>query len=151
MKLIISLMMLLFCIQNFAQSENENYDAALAEKLGADDYGMKMYVFVVLKSGENKSDNKAHRDSCFQGHMTNIEALVDQNKLIVAGPMGENSNDFRGIFILDVPTVEEASTLMDTDPAIASAYLKAELYPWYGSAALPEYLEASDKVWKLKP
>ncbi len=26
-----------------------------------------------------------------------------------------------------------------------------ELYNWYGSAALPEYLEASDRIWKINP
>lgn len=29
-------------------NSNPNYDEALAEKLGADDYGMKSYFFVVL-------------------------------------------------------------------------------------------------------
>ena len=151
MKLFISVLMLFFCLSNFAQTQNENYDAELAKKLGADDYGMKMYVFVVLKSGANQSVDAAHRDSCFQGHMANMGTLVEQNKLVVAGPMGENSNDFRGIFILNVPTVEEGTELLKTDPAIAADYLKAELYPWYGSAALPEYLEASDKIWKVQP
>jgi hypothetical protein len=31
------------------------------------------------------------------------------------------------------------------DPAIASHFLEPELYEWYGSAALPEYLPA-DKI-----
>ena len=26
-----------------------------------------------------------------------------------------------------------------------------EIFTWYGSAALPEYLPAADKIWKLKP
>jgi len=29
--------------------------------------------------------------------------------------------------------------------------LDFELYKWYGSAALPEYIEFSDKIWKVKP
>ncbi|MFT4661490.1 MAG: hypothetical protein ACI8XB_001767 [Patiriisocius sp.] len=131
--------------------ENENYDSELAKKLGADDYGMKMYVFVILKSGFNESDDKVARDSCFAGHMTNMGQLKDDGKLIVAGPMGENQADIRGIFILNVPTVGEAEVLLQTDPAIAADYLSAELYPWYGSAALPEYLDSSDKIWKVKP
>ena len=28
--------------------------------------------------------------------------------------------------------------------------LKADIYPWYGTAALPEYLKSVDKVWKKK-
>ncbi len=132
-----------------SQKSNPNYDEALATKLGADEYGMKSYVFVMLKTGSNESTDKALRDSCFAGHMNNIGRLVDLGKLIIAGPIGKNENAYRGIFILDVPTLEEAQELLQTDPAINAQYLEPELYTWYGSAALPEYLKASDKVWKV--
>ena len=132
-----------------SQKTNPNYDEALATKLGADDYGMKSYIFVMLKTGTNMSTDKSARDSCFAGHMNNIGRLVDEGKLIVAGPLGKNENGYRGIFILDVPTLEEAQELMQTDPAIHAQYLQPELFMWYGSAALPEYLKASDKIWKV--
>ena len=134
---------------SFAQKTNPNYDAELATKLGADDYGMKKFVFVILKTGTNESTEKALRDSCFTGHMNNINRLVKDKKLIVAGPMVKNEKSYRGIFILDVPTMEEANTILETDPAIKEKFLEPELYVWYGSAALSEYLEASDKVWKI--
>jgi len=38
--------------------------------------------------------------------------------------------------------------LLETDPAIKEGLLEADLYSWYGSAALPLYLDASDKIWK---
>jgi len=50
---------------------------------------------------------------------------------------------------LDVSTIKEANILLETDPAIKAKFLDPELYEWYGSAALSEYLEASDKVWKI--
>lgn len=134
-----------------AQDENKNYDPELAKKYEADDYGMKSYIFVMLKSGENKIDDKSFTDSCFVGHMSNINLLVEQGKLIVAGPMGPNDNTYRGIFILDVKTKEEALELLKGDPAITSGLLAADLYEWYGSAALPAYLEDSDKIWKINP
>ncbi|MRI02200.1 hypothetical protein GH721_16770 [Kriegella sp. EG-1] len=132
----------------YSQKTNPKYNAELATKLGADDYGMKSYVFVILKTGTNTSTDKILKDSCFAGHMKNINKLVNDKKLIVAGPMKKNENQYRGIFILDVATIEEAKQLLDTDPAIKENFLDSELYSWYGSAALPEYLEASDKVWK---
>ncbi len=133
----------------FSQKTNPNYDQELATKLGADDYGMKNFVFVMLKTGTNESTDQVLRDSCFAGHMTNINRLVKENKLIVAGPIAKNEKSYRGIFILDVPTLEEAQILLETDPAIKAKFLEPELYAWYGSAALSEYLEASDKVWKI--
>ena len=149
MKLIIPLFVLLLCFQGMlSQNTNPKYDADLAEKLGADDYGMKQYVFVILKTGTNTSEDKVLKDSCFNGHFKNMKKMVADNKLVVAGPIGKNDKTYRGIFILNVSTLEEAKVLLQTDPAINAKFLEPELYEWYGSAALSEYLEASDKVWK---
>lgn len=139
---------LLFLSPLNAQKTNPKYDAELASKLGADEYGMKKFVFVILKTGRNQSTDKALKESCFAGHMKNIDRLVKENKLIVAGPIGKNENEYRGIFILDLDSTEEAQELLQSDPAIKAEFLEPELYIWYGSAALPEYLEASDKIWK---
>jgi uncharacterized protein len=150
MKTILTLLaIILWVTSSFGQKTNPNYDSTLAAKLGADDYGMKKYVFVILKTGSNESTDKDFRDSCFAGHMKNITRLVKEEKLIVAGPMFKNERSYRGIFILDVPTLEEAEILLETDPAIKAEFLELELFMWYGSAALSEYLEASDKVWKV--
>ena len=149
MKFLTFLVVVLSMNASFAQKTNPNYDAELATKLGADDYGMKKFVFVILKTGTNESTDKVLKDSCFTGHMNNIDRLVKEKKLIVAGPMLKNNKSYRGIFILDVHTMEEANTLLETDPAIKANFLEPELYIWYGSAALSEYLEASDRVWKI--
>lgn len=131
---------------------NPNYDKVLADQLGGDDYGMKSYFLVILKSGENKTTDKDFINECFRGHMDNIQKLVDQGTLIVAGPLGKNDNNYRGIFILNnVSSLEDARELLLTDPAIENKLLDFEIYTWYGSAALPEYLPYSDKIWKSKP
>jgi len=41
--------------------------------------------------------------------------------------------------------------LVNTDPAIKAKLLSVDLYEWYGSAALAEYLPVSDKIWKVEP
>lgn len=131
-----------------AQSTVKNYDSVLAKKLNADDYGMKHYVFVILKTGSNTSENKEAIDSAFGGHMKNIQRLADNNKLVVAGPFGKNDVNFRGLFILNTSSIEEAKTLLETDPAIKAKYLEPELYLWYGSAALQETLKIHEKIQK---
>lgn len=152
MKSFVAVIALIFAVKcAFAQTVNPQLDTTLAKKLGGDAYGMKMYTFVILKTGDNKTTDKAFIDSCFTGHMANIGRLAEANQLVVAGPFGKNESDFRGLFILNVKTVEEARKLLETDPAINAGLLKPELFPWYGSAALPEYLEAHDKIWKSKP
>ncbi|WP_430933956.1 YciI family protein [Saccharicrinis sp. 156] len=151
MKTILFVLFILFMhhVSAAAQKTNPCYDAELAKKFGADDYGMKSYILVMLKTGGHKTTDKAFIDSCFTGHLQNIKRLVKEGKMIVAGPLSKNDKSYRGIFILDVPTTEEAEILLKTDPAIKEELLDAELYGWYGSAALPDYLEASDKVWKV--
>ena len=129
-------------------AQTSKYDKALADSLGADDYGMKMYVLVILKSGTNTVTDKSKSDSLFAGHLQNIRRLAKDGKLVVAGPLAKNEKEYRGIFILNVKTLEEAQTLMQTDPAIAAKLLDTELYNWYGSAALPMYLPASEQVEK---
>ncbi|WP_235294314.1 YciI family protein [Portibacter lacus] len=143
--------MLLISLGLNAQNDNPKYDAELAAALGADDYGMKTYVFVILKTGDNTSKDEEKRNTSFAGHMKNISQLVKEDKLVIAGPMLKNDKNYRGIFILNVDNLEAAEDLLATDPAIKDGYIAYEMYPWYGSAAISEYLEASDKVWKIKP
>ncbi|HLV51064.1 MAG TPA: YciI family protein, partial [Flavobacterium sp.] len=131
---------------------NPNYDKTLAEKLGGDDYGMKSYFFVILKTGTNTTTDKELINESFRGHLDNIHQLVKEKKLIVAGPLGKNEHNYRGIFILNnIQSEEEVKDLLQTDPAIKNGLLDYEIFTWYGSAALPEYLPVSDKIWKSKP
>jgi len=140
---------LFLCIAVCGQSKNDNYDSALAKKLGADEYGMKNYILVILKSGSNHVTDKTTRDSLFSGHMTNIKRLGDMGKLVVAGPFGDNDKNYRGIFILNVKTVEEAKALLETDPAVKAKVFDTDLYNWYGSASLQEVSGLHKKIQKL--
>ncbi|MBG9374925.1 hypothetical protein I5907_01660 [Panacibacter sp. DH6] len=150
-RLIILLTCLLYLANTNAQSTNPLYDSSLAKSLGADEYGMKMYVLVMLKTGPATIDNKATVDSLFGGHMQNIGRLAKENKLVVAGPLAKNNKNYRGIFILNVDTIEKAKALIDTDPAVHAGLLDADLFGWYGSAALPVYLKTHEKIEKQHP
>ncbi|MCZ4408444.1 YciI family protein [Cryomorphaceae bacterium 1068] len=86
-----------------------------------------------------------------RGHLDNITRLAEQNMLSVAGPFGENDLKYRGLFILNAATTEEAEELLSTDPSIAAGVFETEIIPWYGSAALPTYLENYEKIEKTRP
>ncbi len=124
--------------QNSEPAPKKEYNEALAKKLGADDYGMKSYVFCILKTGPKDSEIKdaKQRSEIFAGHMANMKRLGDEGKLALAGPFGKNDRAYRGIFIFNVKTVEEAQKLVETDPVISSGMMVAEMTPWYGSAAV---------------
>lgn len=139
-KIILTALLFITSLVARSQSDDPKYNKALADSLGADDYGMKMYVLVMLKTGPVQENDKAKRDSLFMGHMNNIKNMASINKLVVAGPLQKNDKNYEGIFILNVKTVDEAKVLLEKDPAIKAGLLSTELYNWYGSAALPLYL-----------
>jgi uncharacterized protein YciI len=134
----------------FAQETTSTYDEKLAKSLNADDYGMKQYVFCILKTGNNTTATKEERNKLFEGHMANINRLAKEGKLIVAGPFMKNDKNYRGIFIFNVNTIEEAQALVATDPAVKANIFEVDLTLWYGSAALQEVSKMHDKVAKAK-
>lgn len=144
----------LAAICGFAQTPEKTagstYDAAMATRAGADDYGMRSFIFCILKTGPNDVSitDKKQRDELFAGHMANMNRLAGEGKLALAGPFGRNDRQYRGIFILAVKTVEEAQKLVGTDPVIKSGMMVAELTPWYGSAATMLVNEMHKKIAK---
>ena len=134
----------------FSQESEVKYDEALAKSLHADEYGMKKYVFCLLKSGSNTTASKEETKKLFEGQMENIGKLTKEGKLVVAGPFMKNDRNYRGIYVFNVETVEEAKTLVATDPAIKANLLEAELTPWYCTAALQETVKIHDKIAKTK-
>lgn len=134
-----------------AQDPSHEYDSTLAKQLGADDYGMKSYVLVILKTGPADIQDREVRDSLFRGHFANMRKLADEKLLVVAGPLSANESDYRGIFIFDVATPEEAEQLLKGDPTVAAGIFEPEIYGWYGSAALPVYLETAGKIARINP
>ena len=135
------------CFKTMIAQTNE-YDSVLAKKLNADDYGMKSYVLVLLKKGSVEITDKKMRDSIFRGHMGNIMRLASENKLVLAGPMGENSKNYEGIFIFNPADLDEAKKWVSLDPAIQAKYLDFELLQWYCTAALQEIPGLHNKLMK---
>ena len=111
------------------------HDAELAERLGADDYGMRSYVLVILKTGPTPVPAGPERDEVFRGHFANMKRLAAEGKLALAGPL-DGVDGWRGLFVFAVPEIAEAKALTETDPVITSGEMVAEYHSYYGSAAL---------------
>jgi uncharacterized protein YciI len=149
-KAILTLLLITNCNVLFSQEANSTYDEKLAKSLNADEYGMKQYVFCILKTGSNSTASPEERNKLFKGHMANINRLAQEGKLAVAGPFMKNDKNYRGLYIFNVSTIEEAKTLVLTDPAVKENLLEAEMTLWYGSAALQETLTIHEKIAKTK-
>ena len=61
------------------------HDPALAERLGADERGMRSYVLVILKTGPTRVPDGPARDAMFAGHFANMERLSAAGQLVLAG------------------------------------------------------------------
>jgi uncharacterized protein YciI len=127
------------------------FDAELAKKLGADERGMRMYVLCILKTGPRDAEIKGQeRQDIFAGHFANIGRLADAGKLAVAGPFGKNDKSYRGLYIFNVATIEEAEALVVLDPAVKAGVFVPDLTLWYGSAAMMTVSETHKRIEKPK-
>lgn len=130
------------------QKPEIQYNHELAEKPGADDYAMKMYVMAFLKAGPNRDRSEEEAAELQKAHMANIGRMAANGDLVLAGPFGKNDQGMSGIYIFNVKTVEEARALTESDPAIQAGSLEMELIPWYGSAAVMQTNEVHQTLAK---
>ena len=142
----------LFCIATVVVTAAEPaFDPELAKRLGADERGMRNYVLCILKTGPKDAEIKGEaRKEIFAGHFANIESLAGEGKLAVAGPFGKNDKSFRGLYIFNVATVEEAEKLVMLDPAVKAGVFVPDLTLWYGSAAMMIVNDTHKRIAKPK-
>ncbi|HEU4521252.1 MAG TPA: YciI family protein [Thermoanaerobaculia bacterium] len=130
-------LLLALALGPFVVAEESRFDPELAKRLGADERGMRMYVLCILKTGPKDAEIKgAERKEIFAGHFANIERLAGEGKLVVAGPFGKNDKSYRGLYIFNVATIEEAEKLVVLDPAVKAGVFVPDLTLWYGTAAM---------------
>ena len=91
---------------------------------------MKQYWLVFLLKGNNRNQDSVTAAQIQAGHIANIERLAKQGVVVMAGPMGDDTN-LRGIFILDAKDSTTAAQYIKTDPAVIAGRLRFELHPWW--------------------
>ncbi|MEO5892776.1 MAG: YciI family protein [Ferruginibacter sp.] len=92
---------------------------------------VKQYWFVLIKTGPNTDADSTSKAILFEKHMANITKLYNDGILKAAGPFGTNDNQWRGLFVFDCETREEAESYVQTDPAVAAGLFTVEITPWY--------------------
>ena len=131
MKTIFTILRTTFLVALFAGLQHYS----IAQTRIEEEWHMKQYFMVFLSNGPNRSQDSATTAKIQAAHLNNISRLFEEKKLVLAGPFLDEG-EVRGIFILDVPSLEEAQKLTNTDPAVQAGRLKMEIRPWYGPGSI---------------
>ena len=120
----------LVCVLLFSQALLSQKDSASKKN----EPNIKQFWLVVLKTGPNDKSitDTAERKKIFAGHFANMERLYYDGVLKVAGPFGKNDLSWRGLFIIDCKTKEEAEGFVKTDPGVAAGIFIYDIVPWFG-------------------
>lgn len=105
----------------------------MAQKSKKPEDQITQFWLVMIKTGPKKDFDSTTKAGLFKGHMDNINRLYNEGIIKVAGPFGKNDFEWRGLFIFDCPTREDAERYAATDPAIAAGLFKVDIVPWYGA------------------
>lgn len=150
MKRLAACALALFCTLGALAQEASTYDAAKAQAWGANEQGLRPYVFVLLKTGPKRMPDGPARNEMFKGHFANMTRLSKEGLLVYAGPL-DGVEGLRGLFILATPDMDAARKAVDTDPVIVNGEMVAELHKHFGSAALLAVNEWHPKLIKPNP
>ena len=63
-------------------------------------------------------------------HFQNLQRLLKEDKLILAGKTDNQNEHTFGIVIIETESEEEAREIMNNDPAVAKKIMTAELSPY---------------------
>jgi len=122
--LILAILLIALCPVSFGQQDST------AKKTEPQ---VKQFWLVILKTGpkDREITDTAQRKKLFAGHFANMERLHKEGILKAAGPFGKNDFTWRGLFILDCKTKEEAESYVQTDPSVVAGIFIVDIVPWY--------------------
>jgi uncharacterized protein YciI len=94
---------------------------------------VKQFWMVILKTGPKDKEitDSIQRKTLFAGHFSNMDRLHKEGILKAAGPFGKNDMTWRGLFIMDCGTREEAENYVKTDPTVAAGVFIYDIVPWW--------------------
>lgn len=88
-------------------------------------YKLKLIPKLLDEANWTEKDNQMVME-----HFQALQALLKENKLIMAGRTMNMDETTFGIVILQVENEEEARVIMENDPTVKGGIMTAELYPY---------------------
>ncbi|WP_420571064.1 YciI family protein [Kordia sp.] len=97
---------------------------------------MQEYFMAFLKKGKNRSQSKKTADSLQRLHLAHLGKMYELGYADISGPFGD-LGDIRGVTIYNVPTIEMADSLANSDPMVKAGRLEIEIHPWWAAKGYP--------------
>ena len=97
---------------------------------------MQQYYIAFLKSGPNRSQSPEEADSLQALHMAHLTRMYKEGYADISGPFGDDG-EIRGITIYNVPTLQMADSLANSDPMVKAGRLVIEVHPWWAAKGYP--------------
>lgn len=97
---------------------------------------MQQYFMAFLKSGPDRSQSEEEANKLQEGHLAHLQKMYDLGYADISGPFGDDG-DIRGITIYNVPTLEIADSLANSDPMVKAGRLIIEMHPWWAAKGFP--------------
>jgi len=92
---------------------------------------LMQFQMALMKRGPNWSpDPSRERAAMRQRHVAHLRSMFDANKLMIAGPIRDD-NDLVEVHIFRTKSAEEATAMVNQDPAVIAGFLVPELHPWW--------------------
>ena len=97
---------------------------------------MQQYFIAFLKRGPERSQDKETADSLQALHLGHLGRMYEAGYADISGPFGDDG-DIRGITIYNVPTLQMADSLANSDPMVKAGRLQIEVHPWWAAKGFP--------------
>lgn len=93
---------------------------------------MQEYFIAFLKTGPNRSQSEEEANKLQAAHLAHLGKMYDLGYADISGPFGDDV-DIRGITIYNVPTLQIADSLANSDPMVKAGRLVIEMHPWWAA------------------
>jgi uncharacterized protein YciI len=94
-------------------------------------FKLVQFHMALLKKGPKWTGKKtSDAVQLSHNHDAFVTSLLESGKAIIAGSLND-SGEIRGVLIFRAPSADEAQAWANSDPAVKSGHLVAEMHPWW--------------------
>jgi len=92
---------------------------------------MQQYFIAFLKKGDHRDSlTKEQNESLQKAHRSHLGKMYELGYADLSGPFGSDG-EISGITIYNVPNIELADSLANSDPMVKAGRLNIEIHPWW--------------------